>query len=39
VEDGRSGERFLLQVEPKEALQVFEHPFAYAARLELVGAA
>jgi hypothetical protein len=35
VADARSGETFELQVEPAEALEVFEHPYAYAARLSL----
>jgi hypothetical protein len=35
VDDERSGESFRLKVEPEDALEVFEHPFAYAAWLEL----
>jgi hypothetical protein len=35
VDDERSGESFRLRVEPEDALDVFEHPFAYAAWLEL----
>jgi hypothetical protein len=30
VEDGRSGERFELAVNPTEALTAFHHPYAYA---------
>jgi hypothetical protein len=35
VDDERSGESFRLPVEPADALEVFRHPFAYAAWLEL----
>jgi hypothetical protein len=31
VEDARLGDRFQLAVEPDRALDVFYHPFAYAA--------
>jgi hypothetical protein len=31
VEDARHGDRFQLAVEPARALDVFYHPFAYAA--------
>jgi hypothetical protein len=31
VRDGRTGERFELPVEPEQALDAFQHPFAYAA--------
>jgi hypothetical protein len=31
VEDSRSGETFLLPAPADKALDVFEHPFAYAA--------
>jgi hypothetical protein len=31
VEDSRSGEMFLLPAPAEKALDVFEHPFAYAA--------
>jgi hypothetical protein len=31
VEDARVGERFQLEVAPERALDVFHHPFAYAA--------
>jgi hypothetical protein len=35
VDDERSGESFRLKVEPADAHDVFEHPYAYAAWLEL----
>lgn len=35
VDDERSGESFRLTVDAEHALDVFEHPFAYADRLEL----
>ena len=35
VADERSGETFRLAVDAEHALDVFEHPFAYADRLEL----
>jgi hypothetical protein len=35
VDDERSGESFRLAVDAEHALDVFEHPFAYANRLEL----
>ncbi len=35
VGDALTGETFHMDVEPLEAMDVFEHPFAYAARLEL----
>jgi hypothetical protein len=38
VSDERSGEFFELATEAREALEVFEHPYAYAARLELTPA-
>ncbi len=31
VEDARLGDRFQLAVAPERALDVFNHPFAYAA--------
>jgi hypothetical protein len=31
VEDSRSGETFLLPAPADKALDIFEHPFAYAA--------
>ena len=31
VEDSRSGQRFVLPAPAEKALDVFEHPFAYAA--------
>ena len=31
VEDSRSGQRFVLPEPAEKALDVFEHPFAYAA--------
>jgi hypothetical protein len=35
VDDERSGESFRLAVDAEQALDVFEHPYAYADRLEL----
>jgi hypothetical protein len=35
VADARTGERFMIDVTPPEALDVFEHPFAYASWLGL----
>jgi hypothetical protein len=32
VRDHRSGDEFSLAVEPDEAMDVYRHPFAYAAR-------
>jgi hypothetical protein len=32
VRDNRTGEEFSLAAEPDEAMDVFRHPFAYAAR-------
>ena len=32
VEDSRSGQSFVLPAPAEKALDVFEHPFAYAAR-------
>jgi hypothetical protein len=32
VRDNRTGEEFSLAAEPGEAMDVFRHPFAYAAR-------
>ncbi len=32
VRDHRTGEEFSLAVEPDEAMDVYRHPFAYAAR-------
>jgi hypothetical protein len=31
VDDARSGDLFELEVSPEEALDAFEHPYAYAA--------
>ena len=39
VTDTRTDESFELDVPAKDALDAFEHPFAYAARVELVAAA
>jgi hypothetical protein len=33
VDDARTGESFRLRVEPEQAMDVFEHPFTYAASL------
>ena len=39
VDDARSGDRFQLSVESRNALDAFNHPYAYAARagVEYVG--
>jgi hypothetical protein len=36
VRDGRTAERFELLVGPEQALDAFQHPFAYAASSSLV---
>ena len=33
--DGRTGERFTVAAEPSIALDVFHHPYAYAARQQI----
>ena len=35
VHDNRTGEEFSLAPEPAEAMDVYRHPFAYAARLRV----
>lgn len=35
LDDERTGESFRIVVAPEEALDVFAHPYAYAARLVL----
>ena len=35
VTDGAAGEEFALEVEPSEAMEVFNHPFAYANKRRL----
>jgi hypothetical protein len=39
VTDIRTGESFEVDAPPAKALDVFEHPFAYAARVEYATAA
>jgi hypothetical protein len=34
VDDARSGERFELAVDGRDALEAYNHPFAYAARTD-----
>jgi hypothetical protein len=39
VRDWRTGEAYVLDVQPRNAMDVFNHPYAYAARRGLLPAA